>query len=84
MILEIGVVAGEIIELIDKSERSLTLSEVLILLNRPIDIIYMALGWLIREHYVRVFDAGGEKRLVVINRDIPLCKDTHIVSEYLN
>lgn len=84
MIVEIGVVAREIIELIDKSKRSLTISEVLILINRPIDIVYMALGWLIREHFVGVFHAGDENFLFVVNRDIPSCKDSRIASEHLN
>jgi|CXWL01.1.fsa_nt_gi hypothetical protein len=63
MITEIGIVAGEIIHLLEETKRPLRLVEVEILINQPVIVVDMALGWLIREHYVRVVNMCADKYL---------------------
>lgn len=74
MITEIGIIAGEIIQLLEKADRPMRILEIEILIDYPVMMVDMALGWLIRERYVRVVNLAGEKflsltekRLVTIN-----------------
>jgi len=51
MIIEIGIVAGDIWHYLDKHGK-VKLSELYAALDRPKDLILMSLGWLAREGHV--------------------------------
>ena len=80
MMTEIGIVAGEIIDLLEKTNRPLTITEVKIFIDRPIDMIYMALGWLIRGNYVHVV-TREEKYLFLVSKPVSLGAEPQGVCE---
>ena len=51
MIMEIGIVAGEIWHYLD-SKKSATEDEIIKSLKRPRELVLMSLGWLAREGHV--------------------------------
>ncbi len=51
MIIEIGIVAGEIWHFLDQHS-AVTISELVNSIDKPRDIILMSLGWLSREGHV--------------------------------
>jgi len=52
MITEIGIVAGEILELLEDEVRPWSLREIQIHLDEPLDVVMMSVGWLLREKYL--------------------------------
>lgn len=53
MIMEIGIIAGDIWHYLD-SHGEIMLSDLLKLLNKPRDTVLMSLGWLAREGHVKL------------------------------
>jgi len=51
MITEIGIVAGEIWQLLDR-KHEIYLSQITKEIDRPKELIFMSLGWLAREGHV--------------------------------
>jgi hypothetical protein len=84
VIKQIDIAAGEIMDSLERSERLLPFTEVATLINRPIDVIYMALGWLIREHYVGVNEFAGNKYLFIVDRQTHLKMEHQGIREYVN
>ena len=56
MITEIGIICGEILELLEKRNGMLIYGEVHSDLKRPRDLVVMGLGWLLREGYVQILE----------------------------
>lgn len=84
MIEQIDIVADEIMDLLEKSEKLLPLANVATLINQPLDVFYMAMGWLIREHYVGVNEFAGNKYVFKVNRQTPLEIRLNGIKENLN
>ncbi len=59
MITEIGIIAGEIWQYLDKHQ-SATLSELVQGLKQPQHTILMSLGWLAREGHVNLSNESGD------------------------
>ncbi|MFA6281393.1 MAG: winged helix-turn-helix domain-containing protein [Candidatus Omnitrophota bacterium] len=59
MITEIGIAAGEIWHFLDK-HGEVTLSDLLLGIEKPKEVILMSLGWLAREGHVLVHFENGE------------------------
>lgn len=70
MIIEIGIIAGEIIQLMEKSQRPMRMLEIEIMIDHPLRMVDMALGWLIRENFVRVINLGGERFLYLSDKGL--------------
>ena len=81
MVTQIGIIAGEIIQLLEKTNRPMTLLEVEIFTDHPLRLVDMALGWLIRECYVRIIHLGGE--YCIFLTDKKLNKNGNMEAEYL-
>ena len=64
MITEIGIVAGEILNLLEEKKGPMNMAEIKSHLDEPMEVINMSLGWLIRDNYVRVI-RDGQKYLVL-------------------
>ncbi|MFH1772540.1 MAG: winged helix-turn-helix domain-containing protein [Candidatus Omnitrophota bacterium] len=62
MITEIGIVAGEIWNFLDKNGE-VTLTEIIDGIDRSQDIVLMSMGWLAREGHVRVNKHEGNYRV---------------------
>lgn len=62
MITEIGIVAGEIWQILDGVE-SLCLKEIVAKLDRPEYLVLMSLGWLSREGHILVDKIGDEFKI---------------------
>jgi hypothetical protein len=62
MIIEIGIVAGEIWHHLDEHGES-TLSDLLKGIDRDKDIVLMSLGWLSREGHVLLKKEGSEYKI---------------------
>jgi hypothetical protein len=77
MIIEIGIIAGEIIQLMERSKRPMRVLEIEILTDHPLRLVDMALGWLIREHFVRVINLGGEKFLFLSDKGLNFAQGSH-------
>lgn len=70
MIIEIGIIAGEIIQLMEKVKRPMRTLEIEILIDHPLRMVDMALGWLIRESFIRVLNLGGERYLFLSEKGL--------------
>ena len=75
MIMEIGIVAGEIWQLLD-SEGSMRLKEINEKVERPESLILMSLGWLSREGHV-ILDKEEDDFIVTLRdkKEIQKTKD---------
>lgn len=62
MITEIGIAAGEIWHFLDKHDE-VALSDLLLGIEKPKEVILMSLGWLAREGHVLVRFENGEYRV---------------------
>ncbi|MFB0563987.1 MAG: winged helix-turn-helix domain-containing protein [Candidatus Lokiarchaeia archaeon] len=62
MITKIGIIAGDILNLLDE-ERELTLSEICDSLEHQKDHILMSIGWLAREGYIIVKEENGDYKV---------------------
>ena len=56
MITEIGIICGEILELLEQRNGVSVFGEIHFDLKRPRDLIQMSLGWLLREGYVQILE----------------------------
>jgi len=54
MIMKLGIIAGEILTILEDIKRPLCLKEVKTLIHYPDDIILMAFGWLVREGHIHI------------------------------
>jgi len=63
MITQIGIISGEILNLIDKKKRPISFGEIRTNLDSQKDLTTMSIGWLIREKYVHLVKDGKEKYL---------------------
>ncbi|MCK5178967.1 MAG: winged helix-turn-helix domain-containing protein [Candidatus Omnitrophica bacterium] len=54
MITRLGIIAGEILTVLEKTKRPIDLEEVESLIEYSNDTIMMAFGWLIREGHIHV------------------------------
>lgn len=63
MITQIGIIAGDILNLIEKYRRPLSVTEIRRLLKSPVSLINMGIGWLIREQCVVVIAKDGHNYL---------------------
>ena len=68
MITEIGIVSGEILNLLEDKRIPVGITEIQLYLDEPMDVIQMSIGWLIRENYVRV-SRGSEKYLSLVSKE---------------
>lgn len=59
MIIEIGIVAGEIWHFLDQHSQT-TLTNLVNSLEKPRDSILMSLGWLAREGHVVLYESQGD------------------------
>lgn len=80
MVIEIGIVAGEIIDLLEKAQRPMRMLELEILIDHPVTLVDMALGWLIREHYVKVVRLAGEK-FILLPEETPTREEEYCIQE---
>lgn len=62
MIMEIGIVAGEIWHFLDEHEE-VTFSQLSLGIERPKELIFMSLGWLARESHVLVKYEDSEYKI---------------------
>ena len=56
MITQIGVVSGQILELLDRRDGVLIFGEVHSNLNQSRDLVLMGLGWLLHEGYIHIIE----------------------------
>ena len=84
MIEQIDIAADEIMDLLGKSEKLVPLANLATLINQPLDVFYMAMGWLIREHYVGVNEFAGNIYVFKVNRQTPLEIRINGIKENLN
>lgn len=64
MITEIGIAAGEIWHFLDK-HGEVTLSDLLLGIDKPKEVILMSLGWLAREGHVLVQFGNEDYRITL-------------------
>jgi len=69
MITQIGLAAGEILNLFEQRNRPLSMTEIKFYLDVPVDLIYMAVGWLVREGYVRMTVKDDESYLFSVSEE---------------
>lgn len=48
----IGIVSGEILELLDEKQEPMSVAEIRDTLEESLELVHMAIGWLIRDDYV--------------------------------
>jgi len=61
MITEIGIVAGEIWHLLEKT-KDISLSKLVKKIDKPESLIFMSLGWLAREGHISLKKYNNEYR----------------------
>lgn len=70
MITEIGIVAGEILELLETKNRPLSIAEITFHLDEPVEMVTMSVGWLVRDQYVRIVRSkNGEYQLYLVQEE---------------
>jgi hypothetical protein len=67
MIMEIGIVAGEIWHYLDAKGKA-SLSDIASAINRPNDLVLMSLGWLAREGHV-LLEGDGDYQVSLRKKD---------------
>lgn len=72
MITEIGIISGEILDLLETKSVPLSIREIKFALDEPMDLINMSIGWLIREGYVNVSVKNGEGFLSIPVENVSL------------
>jgi len=68
MITEIGIVAGEIWQYLDKHDNNALLSEILKQINRPKEIALLSMGWLAREGHINLIEEKDDFRAHLTHR----------------
>ncbi|MFH1062855.1 MAG: winged helix-turn-helix domain-containing protein [Candidatus Omnitrophota bacterium] len=66
MILEIGIVAGDIWHFLDENG-TIKLSKLIDGIKQPKQIVLMSLGWLAREGHVKI-EANGEYKICLTHK----------------
>jgi hypothetical protein len=65
MITKIGLVAGEILNLLEDRKIPMSISNIQLHLGEDSEIIFMAIGWLVREQHACIIFEGDEKCLAL-------------------
>ena len=63
MITQIGIASGEILNLMDKKKRPVSINEIEAHLENEKELAYMSIGWLVREGHVHLLENGKDKFL---------------------
>lgn len=69
MIINIGIVSGEILNFLEVKKEPVSITEIKFHLDDPIELINMSIGWLIREKYVHLIRRGSEQYLAEVLED---------------
>ena len=83
MITDIGIVSGKILNLLEEKKRPVSMTEIKFYLDDPLDVIYMSIGWLVRERFIRIVVREGEKYLCEISTERVFSKKAERV-EHIN
>jgi hypothetical protein len=67
MMTRIGIVAGEILTLLERSNSPVTLKEIELHVDEPVDVILMSIGWLARESYIFIQAKEGVSFVYLIS-----------------
>ena len=54
MIIKLGVVAGEMLTILEREKESIKISDLREQLDHPYEIILMSLGWMVRQGYLKL------------------------------
>ena len=68
MITQIGLIAGEILQYLDKYNET-TLSNILKVLERERDSVLMSVGWLAREGHIILKKEGADYRIILRKKE---------------
>ena len=60
MITKIGIVAGEILSLLEEADQPMNVAVFPSRLDAPTEIVLMSIGWLAREGYVHMAEKDGK------------------------
>ena len=69
MITKIGIVAGEIWQLLDNNKGGMLIKDIKPKLDRPEILILMSLGWLSREGHVVMEEEGGDFKITLREKE---------------
>ncbi len=61
MVTQIGIASGEILNLVDEKKRPVSLSEIESHLESDKELVYMSIGWLVREGLVHLVEKGKDR-----------------------
>lgn len=78
MILEIGIIAGEILNFIEKKEHPFTLDDIKSEIDYSDDLILMSIGWLVRENRIFVKQVDGKYYFCCCKDDAVHCPDSNL------
>ena len=78
MIMQIGLIAGEILNHIEKIDHPFTLNDIKSKINYSEDLILMSIGWLIRENLVFVTQVDDKYYLCCCKDDAVHCPDGNL------
>ncbi len=70
--------------MMERSKRPMRLLEIEIMVDHPLRMVDMALGWLIRENFVRVINMVGEKFLFLSEKGLTFVKKEQVEYHCLN
>lgn len=73
MITKLGIIAGEILIVMEEINRPLTLDEVKHLVPYPVELTLMAFGWLVREGHIHVQHRDKKLYLCCSSKDNVHC-----------
>lgn len=61
MVTQIGIASGDILNLVDDKKRPVSISEIENHLENNKELVYMSIGWLVREGHVQLIEKGNDK-----------------------
>ena len=81
MIIQLGIVAGEILTKLENVQRPIDLEEIESSIEYPNDTILMALGWLIRVGHIHVHPIDEKLYICCSSNDKVHCPEGDVVTD---
>ncbi len=77
MIMEIGLIAGEILNYVEKIEEPFSFDDIKSKIDYPDDLILMSLGWLVREKHIFVKIVDNKYYICCCKNDAVHCPESN-------
>jgi hypothetical protein len=67
MITILGIIAGEILSLLENADRAMSVREIVSELEEPQEVVLMTIGWLARQGFISIMPVSGDYTVRIIS-----------------